>query len=275
MEKVASEFGKRQEIVTRIFVNLYALSQDDQKDFIEILDEVMKVELDPHPLSAAIADHFDDVLWEIMPKFGMDKESIYYSNMLKIMTNQPQLIKYFLNEKIFNKLCEYACDNVFNISSEAISLLEEIMFSKNLKVQIEIEKYLNSHPEEIMNMFISMLEKDNYLSKRETMKILHSILSQKKQDEFFKYYVSKKEHLKFAMISLNDENVAINIEGFKLLVFFFKATYEMRGKKVNETISKNWDKLTEFLETFLENKDADENLEKERDFVIKALKEYD
>lgn len=162
---------------------------------------------------------------------------------------------------------------MFDISSEALSVLEEILISQNEEVKTAINKFLNAHPQDMMEIFLFLFEQENYLAKRESMKIVHELLLNKEiLSEFYAYFVSEKEHLKFTMISLNDESPAINFEAFYMLIIFIKAPKDIRGPKVNETLLKNSDKLIDFITHFQEEKTDDENLSINKEIAIKALK---
>jgi len=272
--KIATEFGNYSDIVARIFVNFDVFTTEDKKNIIEIIDELLKIDIDPNPLSESLAKDSKTIIEQMLAKFDAPGMSIHYSNLLKIMTNQNELIGSFLKVEIFKTLSGYVWNTVFDISSEALSLLEEILFSENKDVQKQCHTFLNEHPSEMMEIFMHLFEQENYLAKREAMKIIHQILVCKNDNkDFYSYFVSQKDHLRFTMNSLNDESIAITIEAFELLIIFLHAPAELRGHKVNETLQKNCDKLMEFIEHFQEDKSDDEGLITQKQVAIKALKQ--
>lgn len=125
----------------------------------------------------------------------------------------------------------------------------------------------------MMEIFINLFEQDNYLAKREGMKILHEILLDKThKKEFTTYFVSEKSHLKFTMQSLNDDQTAIQKEAFYLLLVFLKTSPERRGERVNETLKKNREPLMQFVEEFNPNANKnDEQFEAKKKAAIEAI----
>lgn len=106
-----------------------------------------------------------------------------------------------------------------------------------------------------MNLF----DEENYLVKREGMSFLQQILLDSKNNvDFYNYFVSEKNHLKFVMQSLNDDSTSINVEAFNLLMIFLKAPEASRGPRVNETLRKNRDPLLQFIEDFNPNPDKED-----------------
>lgn len=124
-----------------------------------------------------------------------------------------------------------------------------------------------------MEIFLDLFNQDNYLAKREGMKILHELLLSKEYNrEFSEYFIQEKNHLKFTMSSLNDDSVAIQTEAFHLMLIFLTAPAEKRGAKVNDTLKRNRNLLIEFFEEFGEDKDKkDESLRAKKEIILQAL----
>ena len=144
---------------------------------------------------------------------------------------------------------------MFDISSEAISVFEEILFSENVKVKEMVSDFLNENKKEMMEIFMNLFDEEKYLAKREGMKILHELLLDKDYNkDFTQNWLQEKEYLKFTMTSLTDDSTPIQMEAFHLMIVFLKASPEKRGQKVNETLKKNRDQLESFFTEFLKEK---------------------
>lgn len=124
-----------------------------------------------------------------------------------------------------------------------------------------------------MEIFINLFEQDNYLAKREGMKILHEILLDKSnKKDFITYFVSEKSHLKFTMQALNDDQSAIQKEAFYLLLIFLKTSPERRGERVNDTLKKNREPLKQFVEEFNPNANkTDESFDAKKKAAQEAI----
>lgn len=272
---IATQCGKEADKVNRIFIDLDAFEKESKKQIIEIFSELFNMKSDPNPLAEGLASDAHRTIEAILDKFESSTNSTYYANILKMMSSKPELIKYFLDVKIFQVLANYASNSVFDISSEALTVFIEILFSENKKVQREVSNFLNEYKAEMMEIFLDLFNQDNYLAKREGMKMLYDLLLNKDYNrEFADYFITEKEHLKFTMTSLNDESTPIQTEAFLLLLVFLQAPTEKRGPKVNDTLRKNKDQLIEFVQHFMEEKGKDdESLKAKKDIAIAALKD--
>lgn len=124
-------------------------------------------------------EDIENTIDKLLSRFETTGMSMYYSNILKIMTNQRLLIQSFLKIEIFQRISTYVQNEVFDISSEALSLLEEILFSHNKEVVKQNQMFLEQNAEPMMEIFMNLFGQENYLAKREAMKILHEILLSK------------------------------------------------------------------------------------------------
>ena len=125
----------------------------------------------------------------------------------------------------------------------------------------------------MMEILMYMLNQENYLAKREGMKMLHELLLNSSQNkEFSEYFVSEKEHLKFTMQSLNDDSPAIQIEAFHLLILFLQAPLDVRKQRVTDTLFKNREPLLQFVTEFEPTPDkVDEALKEKAKGLIEEL----
>lgn len=273
--RIATECGKEASIVNRILIDLDCFDKEAKKQIIEIFSELFNLKSDHNPLAEGLAVDADRTIEQILDKFENSTMSTYYANILKLMSSKPELIKNFLEIKIFKTLSNYASNSVFDISSEALTVFIEILFSENKKVLKEVSNFLNEYKAEMMEIFLDLFNQDNYLAKREGMKMLYDLLLSKDYNrEFADYFITEKEHLKFTMTSLNDESTPIQTEAFLLLLVFLQAPKDKRGPKVNDTLKKNKGQLIEFVQHFMEEKGKDDdNLNAKKDIAIAALKD--
>ena len=128
-----------------------------------------------------------------------------------------------------------------------------------------------------MEIIMEMLNQENYLTKREGMKMLHELLLNSSQNrEFSEYFVGEKNHLKFTMQSLNDDSAAIQIEAFYLLLLFLKAPIDLRGPRVSETLRRNKQPLHDFVTEFEPNPGkVDESLESQKEIAKEIIENLD
>jgi len=265
---IGEEFGKNADAVHKILTNLEVFSSEDRKHVIDIFKDLLAVDADPNPLAKGMSEGAENTIKVIFDKFELTGMSTSFGNVLKMMSNRHELVGSFLNVKLFQILTNFVMNAMFDISSEAISVFEEILFSDNVKVKEVVSEFLNDNHQEMMEIFMNLFDEEKYLAKREGMKILHELLLDKDYNKkFTENWLQEKEYLKFTMTSLTDDSTPIQMEAFHLMLVFLKASPEKRGQKVNETLKKNKDQLMSFFEEFLKDKPD------EQEKAINLLKE--
>lgn len=87
----------------------------------------------PNAMAEALASEADDIIDQIFNKFDQNNMSASYATILKMMASKYELIKSFLTLDVIKTLCKYSVNPVFDISSEALTVLIEILFPESSK----------------------------------------------------------------------------------------------------------------------------------------------
>mmetsp|Transcript_25726 Transcript_25726/g.25544 ORF Transcript_25726/g.25544 Transcript_25726/m.25544 type:complete len:322 (-) Transcript_25726:56-1021(-) len=259
MTIIAAEFGKEGEILSRLLVCINEFPPEFKKQLLDIFGELFALNTYPNPLAESFDPHVDNTVEKLMDNFEEPGMSATAAKIVKMMCGKLELSDHFLTIEFFKVLAGYGLNSNFEISSEALSLMQEILLPKDKKLQEKVSEFLNQNKAEVMEVFMNLFDEENYLVKREGMSFLQQILLDSKNNiDFYNYFVSEKNHLKFVMQSLNDDSTSINVEAFSLLMIFLKAPEESRGPRVNETLRKNRDPLLQFIEDFNPNPDKED-----------------
>merc|ERR1711991_1039307 len=93
--------------------------------------------------------------------------------------------------------------------------------------------YLKDHYDEILNIFNGLLRSKNYVTKKQSLKILGELLCKKKNSTIMQKYVDEIENLKKIMNLLRDKSKSIQFEAFQVL----KKKKKKKKKKKIESLS--------------------------------------
>ena len=96
-----------------------------------MLRDLLVIDANPNPLAEGLKEDADELIEGMLDKFEVSKMSVSYANIIKLMWKHPELVCHFLKINVFKSLSNYVMNSVFDISSEAMSVLEEILFSEN------------------------------------------------------------------------------------------------------------------------------------------------
>ncbi len=138
MTIIAAEFGKEGEVLSRILVNINTFTPEFKKQLLEIFGELFALNTYPNPLAESFDPYVADTVEKLMERFEEPGMSTTCANIIKMMCGKLELIHHFLSIDFFKLLSKHALNTVFEISSEALSLFQEILQPKNKKVQEEV-----------------------------------------------------------------------------------------------------------------------------------------
>lgn len=137
--KIAVQFAKEADVVSNIFTELGCFNCEDKKNIIDIFRELLSIKLHPNPLAKGLALNADKTIEEIFLKFGASKMSNYYADVLKLMASKANLLPHFLNSRVLQTLATFISNDVFEISSAALSVFISILFPEGRSLQSEVK----------------------------------------------------------------------------------------------------------------------------------------
>jgi hypothetical protein len=89
-------------------------------------------------LAKGLALDADRTIDEMLMRFETSKMSSYYADLLKAMASKQELISNFLNTRVLQSLTTFIGNDVFEISSAALSVFIKILFPEDKSLQDEV-----------------------------------------------------------------------------------------------------------------------------------------
>lgn len=121
-----------------------------------------------------------------------------------------------------------------------------------------------------MPRFNQLLISENYVTRRQSLKLLGEILLDRANFDVMARYISNSEHLKLLMNLLRDKSRNIQLEAFHVFKIF--VANPNKNKPVYDILLKNQRKLVEYLDTFQPTKD-DEQFAEEKRFLVQQIQD--
>lgn len=121
---------------------------------------------------------------------------------------------------------------------------------------------------ELMEMYSRLLASDNYVLKRQSLKLLSEFLLDRENFRIMMKYISDKSNLKVVMLMLRHKQANIQFEAFHVFKVF--VANPEKPREVLEILEANRDKLIAFLQGFQNDKD-DEQFAEEKAMLISTL----
>ncbi|GMM28838.1 Hym1 protein [Martiniozyma asiatica (nom. inval.)] len=183
----------------------------------------------------------------------MLREALEYEGIARAVLWDPRMWKLF----------EYVNTEEFETSTDAFSTIYKLLtFHEKLVAEFfsaegNVDRFILE-----INRLIS---KGNYVTKRESIKLLSKLIMVKSNFGLLSVYVNNVNNLKIIMVLLGDRSKNIQMETFNVFKVF--VANPRREKAVLDVLTKNRDKLLQFITTFAIDS-REEELLAEKMFVL-------
>uniref|UniRef100_A0AAZ3QRL4 Calcium binding protein 39 n=1 Tax=Oncorhynchus tshawytscha TaxID=74940 RepID=A0AAZ3QRL4_ONCTS len=116
-----------------------------------------------------------------------------------------------------------------------------------------------------------LLHSENYVTKRQSLKLLGELLLDRHNFTIMTKYISKPENLKLMMNLLRDKSRNIQFEAFHVFKVF--VANPNKTQPILDILLKNQTKLIEFLSKFQNDRTEDEQFNDEKTYLVKQIKD--
>ena len=185
------------------------------------------------------------------------RDCIKFESINKFVLYSPEFWNFF----------KYVQNPTFEIACDAMMTLNDLLTVHKKMVA----DFLANNYDVFMANINNLIKSNNYVTKRQSVKLLNDLVSQKVNLLFLNKYFADTKNLKYTMMLLSEKLKNLQLEGFHLLKFFI--ANPKRTTKVNETLIKNKLNFIEFFKTFDIASFHDSSLNEERNYVVKEIEE--
>ncbi|KAI9764456.1 MAG: hypothetical protein M1840_008479 [Geoglossum simile] len=166
---------------------------------------------------------------------------------------------------IFWRFFDWVESGGFEISTDAFSTFRDIL-TKHKQL---VSSYLTKNFTLFFGRYNSLVLSNNYVTKRQSIKLLGEILLDRANYQVMTAYVDSADHLKICMNLLRDERKMVAYEGFHVFKVF--VANPNKSLAVQQILIKNRNKLLKFLPDFLADRTDDEQFSDEKSFLIRQI----
>lgn len=182
---------------------------------------------------------------------------------------KTQVLAEIMLRKHYKDFFEYANMASFDILSDAFSTLKDLLTRHStLVINFLVDEWDVFCP--LFNK--RLIKSDNYVTKRQSIKLISEILMQRDNYRIMTKYVADADNLKVIMTLLCDTSEAIEFEAFHVFKIF--VANPNKSEKVLKLLLRNKEQLIKFLKEFqVTQRLDDEQFNEERTYIIKQIKD--
>ncbi|KFQ71273.1 Calcium-binding protein 39-like, partial [Phaethon lepturus] len=181
--------------------------------------------------------------------------------MLRECIRHEPLAKIILFSEQFRDFFKYVEMSTFDIASDAFATFKDLLTRHKLLVA----EFLEQNYDVIFEDYEKLLHSENYVTKRQSLKLLGELILDRHNFAIMTKYISKPENLKLMMNLLRDKSPNIQFEAFHV--------FKVSEYKLSLFLIKVSFKLIEFLSNFQKERTDDEQFTDEKNYLIKQIRD--
>lgn len=161
---------------------------------------------------------------------------------------------------------DYIEKTTFGVSCDAFANFKETL----IKHKPMVAEYLEKNYDRFFTMYDGLLQSPNYVTKRQSLKLLGEILLDRANFNVMTKYISSEENLKLMMNLLRDKSKNIQFEAFHVFKVF--VANPKKPPVIDNILKRNRERLVTFLSNFHNDKEDDQFVD-EKSYLISLLQQ--
>ncbi|KAI8770555.1 protein Mo25 [Biomphalaria glabrata] len=247
--------------------NLARVDFEGRKDVVAIFNNLLRRQIGTRTPTEEYICLNHSVLIELVKGYENQEIALNCGMMLRECCRFESLAKILLNAPEFYKFFEYVEVSTFDIASDAFSTFKELL-TKHKMLSAE---FLEHNYDEVFMHYQSLLNSDNYVTRRQALKLLGELLLDRHNFSTMNRYISNPENLKLMMNMLREKSRNIQFEAFHVFKIF--VANPNKPRPILDILLRNKEKLVDFLTRFHTERSEDEQFNDEKSYLIKQIKE--
>ncbi|XP_042064712.1 calcium-binding protein 39-like isoform X2 [Salvia splendens] len=240
-----------EDVISLLFHKLPILGWEARKNLVHCWSILLKQKVDSVNCCEQYMEKHLELLDFLVVCYDNKEIALTCGHMLRECIKFPTLSKYILDSPCFELFFKFIELPTFDVASDAFSTFKDLM----TKHPTAVSEYLTTHYNEFFEQYEKLLTSANYVTRRQSLKLLSDFLLESPSTHIMKRYIGEVRHLKIMMT---------------LLKVFVANPNKPRDIKL--ILAKNHEKLLALLQNLSPGKGAeDDQFEEEKELIIKEI----
>jgi len=255
------------EIIPLLLRNLNRIDFEGKKEAVQIFNNVLRRQIGTRTPTVEYICTSAEILTVLIQGYENPEIALSTGAMLRECIKYEPLAKLVLNSNNFMDFFRYIDAANFDIASDAFATFKDLL----TRHKMTAAQFLESNYEPLFTPYHSLLVSDNYVTKRQSLKLLGELLLDRHNFSVMTKYISSPDNLKLMMNMLKDNKRNIQFEAFHVFKVF--VANPNKPKPIMDILLRNQEKLIDFLSKFHTDRTEDEQFNDEKAYLIKQIKE--
>lgn len=247
--------------------NLSRIEFEAKKDVAQIFNNILRRQIGTRSPTVEYICTKPDILFTLIRGYEKHEIALNCGSMLRECARYDALAKIILQSSEFYQFFRYVEVSTFDIASDAFSTFKELL-TRHKQLSAD---FLESEYEQFFTYYQKLLNSDNYVTKRQSLKLLGELLLDRHNFTIMTRYISSPDNLKLIMNMLKDKSRNIQFEAFHVFKVF--VANPNKPRPIADILLRNKDKLVDFLTKFQTDRFEDEQFNDEKTYLINRIRD--
>ncbi|KAI9101235.1 Mo25-like protein [Phlyctochytrium arcticum] len=247
--------------------NISKFEFEAKKDVAQIFNNLLRRQIGTRFPTSEYIGTKEEILVTLIKGYENQEIALNCGMILRECIRHESLAKSILEGPHFWKFFDYVELSTFDVASDAFATFKDLL----TKHKPLVAEFLVNNYEAFFDKYTALLNSSNYVTKRQSLKLLGELLLDRTNFTIMTRYISNAENLKLMMNLLRDKSRNIQFEAFHVFKVF--VANPNKAKTILDILQKNRDKLITFLTNFHNDRSDDEQFNDEKAFLIKQIQE--
>ena len=247
--------------------NLAELDFEARKDGAQVLGAAIRHQVGDHFPAADMAARDRELIDCLIKGYEDVDIALNVGSVLRDCLRHESITRVILMSTEFNRFFDLVSHPNFDVASDAFACFRDAL----TRHKALVASYLEQYYDHFFPRFAALTKSDNYVTKRQSVKLLGEIMLEPTNRPIMHRFISDVENLKLSMILLKDKSKNIEHEAFH--VFKIIAANPNKPVAIKQILYKNKDKLVQYLEGFLAERNEDAQFVEDKETVIARIAE--
>eukprot|EP00092_Neocalanus_flemingeri_P041392 GFUD01045071.1.p1 GENE.GFUD01045071.1~~GFUD01045071.1.p1 ORF type:complete len:340 (-),score=69.96 GFUD01045071.1:375-1394(-) len=247
--------------------NLHRIDFEGKKDAAQIFNNVLRRQIGTRTPTVEYICTTPEIVFTLCRGYEQQEIALNCGTMLRECVRYEALAKIVLHSDHFIDFFKYVEVSTFDIASDAFATFKELLTRHKMLAA----DFLEANYDLVFQHYQQLLHSDNYVTKRQSLKLLGELLLDRHNFSVMTKYISNPDNLKLMMNMLKEKSRNIQFEAFHVFKVF--VANPNKPKPILDILLRNKDKLVDFLSKFHTDRSEDEQFNDEKAYLIKQIKE--
>jgi len=254
-------------LILLLLRNLHRIDFEGKKDTAQIFNNVLRRQIGTRTPTVEYICTTPEIVFTLCRGYEQQEIALNCGTMLRECIRYEALARIVMNSEHFMNFFKYIEAPNFDIASDAFATFKDLLTRHKMLAA----EFLEAHYEQVFTPYQSLLNSDNYVTKRQSLKLLGELLLDRHNFSVMTKYISNPDNLKLMMNMLKEKARNIQFEAFHVFKVF--VANPNKPKPILDILLRNQDKLVDFLSKFHTDRSDDEQFNDEKAYLIKQIKE--